>query len=108
MYGGIDDKLEFPKTPEEWASPRWYNFTVRKDPALPWLPTDVKRRIDGFETVMNCRWPTVQDIRMGQWGRRLLRTLSSWRYAAGIYDWPFELEVAQKLVRLRQPRLESL
>ena len=38
MYGEIDARFAFPKTPDEWASPRWYNFTVRKDPALPWLP----------------------------------------------------------------------
>ena len=81
---------------------------MRKDPNLPWLPRAVKRRIDGFETVLNCRWPTMQDIRIPEWGRTLLRTLSGWRYATGFYEWPYELRLAQRLVRLRQPRLESL
>ena len=108
MYGGIDDRVQFPQTPEEWATERWYNFTVRKDPNLPWLPRHVKRRIDGFETVLSCRWPTIQDIRMPAWGRAILRALSAWRYATGVYQLPIELLVAQRLVRLRQPRLESL
>jgi hypothetical protein len=37
-----------------------------------------------------------------------LQSLSGWRYALGAYDFPAELRLAQKLVRLRQPRLESL
>ena len=69
MYGDIDGKIVFPKTPEEWASPRWYNFTVRQDPALPWLPRKTKRLIDAFETVLACRWPTIQDSRISRWAR---------------------------------------
>jgi hypothetical protein len=50
----------------------------------------------------------MQDMRLPGWGRALLQSLSSWRYAAGAYGFPGELRLAQKLVRLRQPRLESL
>ena len=57
---------------------------------------------------MRSRWPTVQDMRLPGWGRVLLQSLSSWRYALGVYDYPKELEWAQKMVRLRQPRYESL
>jgi anaerobic magnesium-protoporphyrin IX monomethyl ester cyclase len=108
MYGGVEDRLQLPRTPEEWATPRWYNYTVRRDPALPWLPRRIKRRIDGFELVVNSRWPTVQDIHLPAWGRTLLTSLSAWRYALGWYAFPLELEWAQKLVNLRKPRLESL
>ena len=108
MYGEIDDKLAFPKTPDEWATPRWYNFTVRRDPALPWLPRKTKRLIDAFETVLACRWPTVQDSKMSRWARGLLKSLSWWRYKLNVYAWPFELEAAQKLLRPRDPRVESL
>jgi anaerobic magnesium-protoporphyrin IX monomethyl ester cyclase len=108
MYGSVDGKIEFPKTPEEWASERWYNFTVRHDPDLPWLPPVVKRQIDDFELVVNSRWPTVQDIHLPRWGRNVLRSLSLWRYALGVYRFPFELQWAQRLVALRKPRLESL
>lgn len=108
MYGGVDGEIEFPRTPEEWASDRWYNFTIRRDPALPWLPARVKHLIDDFETVVNSRWPTVQDIRLPGWGRALLQSLSSWRYSSGFYRFPLELAWAQKLIALRRPRLESL
>jgi len=105
-YGNVD--VEFPTTPDEWILDRWYPYLIRTDPELPWLPTHVKRRIRDFETVMNSRWPTTQDMRLTNWGRTLLKSLSGWRYALGAYDHPGELRLAQKLVRLRQPRLESL
>jgi radical SAM superfamily enzyme YgiQ (UPF0313 family) len=108
MYGDIDGKIQFPKTPEEWASPRWYSFTVRQDPALPWLPRRTKRLIDAFETVLACRWPTIQDSRISRWARAALQGLSWWRYKLGVYAWPFELELAQKVLRPRDPRVESL
>lgn len=108
MYGNVEAQLKFPTTPEEWASQRWFNYTVRKDPLLPWLPSKVKRRIDNFELVINSRWPTIQDIHLPQWGRAMLRLLSSWRYALGMYNFPIELVWAQKMAALRKPRLESL
>ncbi|HEY7336885.1 MAG TPA: radical SAM protein [Bryobacteraceae bacterium] len=108
MYGDIDDKIDFPKTPDEWASPRWYNFTVREDPALPWLPRPTKRLIDAFETVMSCRWPTIQDSRLSRWARAALKGLSWWRYEFNFYKWPHELEFAQAILRPRDPRVESL
>jgi anaerobic magnesium-protoporphyrin IX monomethyl ester cyclase len=105
-YGAVE--VAFPSTPDEWISDRWYPYLIRTNPQLPWLPEHVKRRIRDFETVMNSRWPTTQDIRLPGWGRTLLKSLGSWRYAFGAYDFPGELRLAQKLVRLRQPRLESL
>ncbi len=108
MYGRIDGEVKFPDTPDEWATERWLNFTIRQDPRLPWLPGRVKRRIDNFELVINSRWPTVQDIHLPRWSRVLLQSLSSWRYASGFYAAPFELIWAQKLVALRKPRWESL
>lgn len=108
MYGNIDEKIQLPRTPDEWASERWYNFTTRHDPRLPWLPRRIKKRIDNFELVISSRWPTVQDIQLPGWGRAALKALSSWRYWFGFYDWPVELLWAQRLIALRKPRLESL
>ena len=108
MYGGVDSQIAFPKSPDEWASPRWYNFTVREDPALPWLPKKTQQRIDAFETVMECRWPTAQDIAMPRWARTLPQSLSAWRYAAGFYHWPVELELAQRMIQPRKPKVESV
>jgi len=108
MYGKIDSKIQFPQTPEEWATERWYNFTTRNDPNLAWLPKRIKQRIDNFELVVNCRWPTIQDIHLPPWGRAILKSLSSWRYATGFYACPMELKWAQQLLALRRPRMESL
>jgi hypothetical protein len=108
MYGGVDGQVQFPTTPEEWATDRWYRFTTRTDPSLPWLPEQVKRRIEGFDTVVTSRWPTIQDIRLPRWGRWLLQTMSSWRYALGVYDHPVELRWVREQFRLRDPRYESL
>ena len=108
MYGHVEGKIEFPSTPEEWATDRWFNFTVRHDPHLAWLPKKTKTTIDNFETVLSSRWPTIQDLHLPAWGRALLKTLSSWRYSLGIYQFPVELQLAQQLIALRKPRLESL
>ena len=108
MYGDIDGRIIFPASPEEWATERWYNFTVRKDPHVAWLPRDIKRLIDNFELVINSRWPTEQDIYLPGWGRAALKVLSSWRYAFEIYQRPVELAWAQRMLTLRRPRLESL
>jgi len=107
MYGKLDN-FEFPTTPDEWATERWFRFAMRKDPDLSSLSPELRRKIRGFETVMNARWPTVQDWRLPSWARVMLKGLGSWRYALGAFDHPVELRWAQKLVRLREPRLESL
>ena len=108
MYGDVDDKVQFPATPEEWATPRWQSFITGVDTKMPWLPDRIKRRVDNFDLVVSSRWPTLQDIRMPGWGRGLLRSLSRWRYALGVYGLPVELRWAQQLVDLRKPRIESL
>jgi radical SAM superfamily enzyme YgiQ (UPF0313 family) len=108
MYGDVEGRVHFPDTVEEWSTDRWLNFTIRKEPATPWLKPSMKKLIDDFELVVASRWPTTQDIRLPSWGRRLLKLLSSWRYALGMYRWPLELEWAQRFVELRKPKVESL
>jgi anaerobic magnesium-protoporphyrin IX monomethyl ester cyclase len=108
MYGEIDGQIEFPTTPEEWASRRWMDFTLRIDPNTPWLKRKTKKLIDNFEVVVNSRWPTVQDIRAPKWNRALLKSLSAWRYSTQIYGYPKELRWAQRLIDLRRPKQESL
>jgi radical SAM superfamily enzyme YgiQ (UPF0313 family) len=108
MYGDIEDRIQFPTSLEEWATERWLNFTLRKDPGLSWLPAGLKDQIDNFELVVNSRWPTIQDTRLPRWGRAMLQLLSGWRYRFEIYSHPFELSWAQRLIDLRKPKVESL
>jgi hypothetical protein len=108
MYGGVDRQVSFPSSPEEWATPRWMNFTLRIDPNTPWLKRKTKQLIDDFELVISSRWPTVQDIRAPKWTRTLLKTLSAWRYSAQMYAFPLELKWAHQFIELRKPKRESL
>jgi anaerobic magnesium-protoporphyrin IX monomethyl ester cyclase len=108
MYGDVEDQVEFPATPEEWATERWQRFTTQKDPASPWLRPRIKRLIDNFDVVVTSRWPTIQDIRLPGWGRRLLKLLSDWRYRLKVYSFPVELKWTRQYFRLRNPKEESL
>jgi anaerobic magnesium-protoporphyrin IX monomethyl ester cyclase len=108
MYGNIDGQIAFPTTPDEWATKRWMDFTLRIDPNTPWLARKTKNLIDNFEVVVTSRWPTVQDIRAPRWSRALLKALSAWRYSAKIYAYPKELRWAHQFINLRKPKAESL
>jgi radical SAM superfamily enzyme YgiQ (UPF0313 family) len=108
MYGNIDGQIIFPTTPEEWATKRWMDFTLRIDPNTPWLKRKTKQLIENFELVVSSRWPSVQDIRAPRWSRALLKTLSAWRYSSHIYRFPKELHWAHRFIDLRKPKEESL
>ena len=108
MYGDVEDKFTFPTTPDEWASERWQRFATQKDPKTPWLRPSTKQLIDNFELVVSSRWPTVQDLRLPNWGRLTLKALSSWRYRLGVYTMPVELKWTQQAIALRKPKEESL
>jgi radical SAM superfamily enzyme YgiQ (UPF0313 family) len=97
---------ELPTTPEEWTEARWIEFVCHQD--APWLTPRLRQRVRDFATVLGCRFPTVQDHSTPPWGKALLRSLASWRYAAGRYGNPWELRLAKRLVPLRVPQAESL
>ena len=108
MYGDVDDKVSFPDSPAEWATKKWMDFTLRIDTRAPWMKRKTKTLIDNFELVVASRWPTVQDTRAPRWSRLLLKALSSWRYALGLYGFPYELHLANRFINLRKPKRESL
>lgn len=103
-YGPGGEPL--PATPEEWTEKRWVDYICHLD--APWLTPALRQRITGFSKVLACRFPTVQDYSTPAWGKRVLRSLASWRYATGVYRKPWELDVARRLIRLRQPQRESI
>jgi radical SAM superfamily enzyme YgiQ (UPF0313 family) len=107
-YGEAEAKMPFPDNPTEWASKRWMEFTQRIDTKTPWMKRKTRKLIDNFEIVVAARWPTVQDIEAPRWSRMLLKTLSAWRYALHFYRHPLELRVANKFIRLREPKRESV
>ena len=58
--------------------------------------------------MLRCRFPTVQDLRSPPWAKRSLSAMARWRYRYGRYDRPWELELANRLVRLRMPQVSGL
>ena len=100
------EPVVFPSTPEEWAQPRWVDYACHAD--APWLTDALRQRIRDFVTVLRCRYPTVQDMRTPDWAKRGLRTMASWRYRYRRYDRPWELDLANRWVKLRMPQVSGL
>lgn len=96
----------FPTTPDEWTEPRWVHYACHVD--APWLTDRLRQRINDFVTVLRCRYPTVQDLRAPPWAKRNLSALAGWRYRFRKYDRPWELNLANRLVRLRMPQVSGL
>lgn len=96
----------FPRTPEEWTEQRWIDYACHAD--APWLSDALRQRIRDFVTVLRCRYPTVQDMRSPHWAKRGLSAMAGWRYRFRRYDRPWELDLADRLVRLRRPQVSGL
>jgi anaerobic magnesium-protoporphyrin IX monomethyl ester cyclase len=99
--------FHFPEKLEDWISPQWENFDLRKNPLTPWLTPEMINKIRDFETVLNGYYPTVSDVRLTGLKRKVLRTLSSIRYKTGFFWKPYELKALQIIWKYRQPELEG-
>ena len=104
IYG--PDGPELPTTPEEWTQPEWLNYVCHTD--APWLSPKMRRKIKDFAKVLACRFPTVQDYTTPAWKKQVLRSLASWRYTTGYHRHAWELDVARRLIPVREPERESL
>jgi anaerobic magnesium-protoporphyrin IX monomethyl ester cyclase len=100
------DGPPLPATPEGWTQPEWVSWICHED--APWLTPKIRRRVKDFAKVLYCRFPTVQDYHTPQWGKTLLKSLAGWRYASENYARPWEIDIARKLIPLREPQKESL
>ena len=108
MYNKVlESGFRFPEKLEDWISPHWESFDLRKNPLTPWLTPDMIDKIKDFETVLNGYYPTVSDIRLSKFKKKFLHTLSSIRYKTGVYKKPYELKALQVLWKYRQPEIEG-
>ncbi|MET0550955.1 MAG: B12-binding domain-containing radical SAM protein, partial [Xanthomonas sp.] len=73
-----------------------------------WLTDALRQRIRDFVTVLGCRYPTAQDQRSPGWAKRGLSALAAWRYRYRRYDRPWELNLANRLVRLHRPQVSGI
>jgi len=99
--------FKFPQTLEDWISPAWESFDLRKNPLTPWLTADMIDKIRNFETVLNGVYPTVTDVRMSLLKRKALRLVASLRYKFNLYYYPYEIKLLQKIWRYRQPETQG-
>ncbi len=99
--------FSFPQHLEEWISPAWENFDMRKNPLTPWLKPSMVDKIRNFETVLNGYYPTVTDIRLNRIKREAIRLISGLRYKVNIYQYPYEIKLLQKVWRYRQPEIQG-
>jgi len=108
MYNKVlETGFRFPEKLEDWISPHWESFDLRKNPLTPWLTPEMIDKIKDFETVLNGYYPTVSDIRLTKFKKKFLHALSSLRYKTGIYRKPYELKALQILWKYRQPEIEG-
>jgi len=99
--------FSFPKKLEDWITPQWENFDLRKNPLTPWLTPEMVDKIKNFETVLNAYHPTASDIKLSRFQRRVMRLISGLRYRKSWYKYPYELKALQKFWRYRQPEIEG-
>ena len=103
----LESGFHFPEKLEEWIGPQWANFDLRKNPLTPWLTPEMINKIRDFETVLNGYYPTVSDIRMSDFKRKLIHNIASVRYKSGLYGMPYEIKALQRLWKYRQPEKEG-
>jgi len=100
--------FRFPETLDEWVSPAWQVFDLRKNPMTPWLKARQIRKIRNFERILNANYPTLTDLKITESKRKILRWISSWRYKVQLYAAPFEVRfMLSKVMRYRQPEIEG-
>jgi anaerobic magnesium-protoporphyrin IX monomethyl ester cyclase len=99
--------FEFPKTLEDWISPQWERFDLRKNPLTPWLTPEMIDRIRNFETVLNGCYPTVSDIRLNEIKRKLIKITAGLRYKLNFYKYPYEIKLLQRVWKYRQPEIQG-
>jgi anaerobic magnesium-protoporphyrin IX monomethyl ester cyclase len=108
MDGGLYDGVKrlgftFPKTIDEWATPVWEQFSMRRGDGIPWVDAAVRRRVRNFERVINAFYPTATDPRLTRVRRAALKVASAWRYSLRVYGAPYELRALHRLIRYQRP-----
>jgi anaerobic magnesium-protoporphyrin IX monomethyl ester cyclase len=99
--------FEFPQKLEDWISPHWEKFDLRKNPLTPWLTPEMIDKIRNFETVLNGYYPTVSDIRLNDLKRKIVKLVAGLRYKTNLYQHPYEIKLLQRIWKYRQPEIQG-
>jgi anaerobic magnesium-protoporphyrin IX monomethyl ester cyclase len=103
----IEAGFEFPQKLEDWITPQWERFDLRKNPLTPWLTPEMIDRIRNFETVLNGYYPTVSDIRLNSMKRKMIKLVSGIRYRTNFYKFPYEIKLLHRMWKYRQPEIQG-
>jgi anaerobic magnesium-protoporphyrin IX monomethyl ester cyclase len=108
MYNKVlSSGFRFPEVLEDWISPQWENFDLRKNPLTPWLTAEMIDKIRNFEVVLNGYYPTVSDIRLNNFKRKLIHWIAGLRYKTNLFAYPYEIKLLHKIWRYRQPEIQG-
>ena len=99
--------FKFPEKLEDWISPAWENFDLRKNPLTPWLTPAMIDKIKNFETVLNGYYPTVTDIRLSKFKRMAIRLVAGIRYNINMHKYPYEIKLLHRMWKYRQPEIQG-
>lgn len=103
----LEKGFKFPQHLEDWISPAWENFDLRKNPLTPWLTPAMIDKIKNFETVLNGYYPTVTDIRLNSFKRKAIHVVAGIRYKINVHKYPIEIKLLQKMWKYRQPEIQG-
>jgi anaerobic magnesium-protoporphyrin IX monomethyl ester cyclase len=98
-YGNVDPLSGTPAHLDEWITPEWVGWMTHDDPQVPWLDRRLKQQVEDFETVLQCRFPSVHDRQTRAWGKVLGSLLAKRRWDAGRFANPALLRQVRRLAR---------
>jgi hypothetical protein len=93
----------FPTTLEGWCDPAWEEFSQRRSTTMPWIQDGLRRRVHNFERVLNAYYPTATNPSLRGAKTLVLRGVSAWRWATGLYGYPIELRALHRLFAYQRP-----
>lgn len=99
--------FQYPQKLEDWITPQWEKFDLRKNPLTPWLKPEMIDTIRNFETVLNGYYPTVSDVRLNTIKRSVMKTIAGIRYKLNFYRYPYEIKLLQRVWKYRQPEIQG-
>lgn len=100
--------FNYPDTLDGWISPEWASFSRRRNPHTPWISREHIERLNNFETVLNARYPTVSDLKIKPWHRKVLHAAATLRYNRRAFKNPIELRAIFKYISYTQPEQAGL
>jgi radical SAM superfamily enzyme YgiQ (UPF0313 family) len=98
--------FRYPERLSAWTEEPWRSFGL-KNPRGPWLEERLRERVLDFDLVVHSRFPSAAEIRLTPLFRKALRLASGWRYRLGVFRFPYELKLLNRLSAYRGPEWEG-